>query len=261
MTDSYALDLRMTWNLFRMALRDKYLGAGLGLLWAALNPLLMLGMYTFIFGFVFKAKIPGAETTFAYALWLISGLVPYQAFNEGVMTGTNSLIGGANLIKNVVFRAETLIFAAALTALIPLAVGLVFLLLLTLANGDVPTWHLVFLPPVLIAQYLLMSGLGLFLGSISVFVRDIPQALPNILFLCMFFTPIFYSLDMLPDIAARLSLYNPLFQLVDAYRNILIHHTVPNWPGLTGLMLFTLLLNAAGLRFFRRLRGYFEAVL
>lgn len=101
-------DLRLMINLAKMNIRDKYLGSALGLVWAVLNPMLMLGMYTFIFGFVFKARLPGAETTFAYSIWLISGLVPYMAVSEALSSTAGAVVGGAGMVKNVVFKSETL---------------------------------------------------------------------------------------------------------------------------------------------------------
>lgn len=69
-------DLHMVVNAFKMNLRDRYMGSALGLFWAIINPLIFLGLYTFIFGFVFKAKVPGSETTLAYSIYLISGFEP-----------------------------------------------------------------------------------------------------------------------------------------------------------------------------------------
>mgnify|MGYP000908890106 CR=1 FL=1 len=123
-------DAILALNLAKMNIRDRYLGSALGLLWAILNPLLLLGMYTFIFGFIFKAKLPGSETTFAYAIWLISGMVPYLAVSEALTATAGSVVGGAGMVKNVIFKSETLPYAATLTSAVPFAVGMFFLVLL-----------------------------------------------------------------------------------------------------------------------------------
>lgn len=251
----------LTFNLFKMGLRDKYMGSSLGMLWGILNPLILLGVYTFIFGFVFKAKIPGAETTLGYAIWLISGLVPYLAFNEGITSTANSIISGASLIKNVVFKAETLVYASALTSLIPLTVGLIFLVFLRGLDGALPSWHIVFLLPVIFAQILFVCGIGLFLAPFAVFVRDVLQIIPTVLMLLMFATPIFYTLESMPAIVAKITFFNPLYQISDSYRLILLHNHPPNFMGLLYLLGLALILNMCGLWFFKRLKGYFEIAL
>ena len=256
-----AKDALLSWNLFKMSLRDRYMGSALGTFWAVLTPLCMLGMYTFIFGFIFKAKVPGAETTLAYAIWLISGLVPYQAFSEGVNATANSVIGGANMIKNIAFNAETLVVAASLLSLVSFGVGMAFLLVLSVCAGNWPTWHIIFLCLVIPLQLLLITGLGLFLSAFAVFVRDTIQILPTLLMFLMFFTPIFYAKSMMPDIAAQLTFFNPLFQLTDAYRRILLDHAAPDLFGLAYLAVLCAGLNLLGLLFFRRLKGFFETAL
>ena len=78
-------DLRLAVNLWKMAVRDRYLGSSLGSFWAVANPLFMLALYTFVFGFVFKVRLPGAESTLEYVIWLIVGYGPWIATTEAIM--------------------------------------------------------------------------------------------------------------------------------------------------------------------------------
>jgi len=251
-------DGRLIVNLFKMSIRDRYLGSALGLVWAVLNPLLMLGMYTFIFGFVFKAKTPGAETTLSYAIWMISGLVPYMAVSEALMTTASSVVGGANMVKNVVFKSETLPYAAVLTAAVPFVVGMIFLFVLLMIDGNYPTWHVIAIFPLIFLQFAFLGGIGLFLSATTVFIRDIIQALSTVIMFMMFFTPIFYSRDMLPKFAQNITFLNPLYQITQPYRDIIINHRLPDFSGLAYLAILALLLNIFGLKYFRKLKGYFE---
>ena len=123
-------DLRLLINLFKMNVRDRYLGSSLGSFWAISNPLFMLALYTYIFGFVFKVKLPGAETTLAYVIWLISGYGPWIATTEAIMGAANSVVGASGLVKNMAFKTELLPIAGALVGAINLAVSFVFLLVL-----------------------------------------------------------------------------------------------------------------------------------
>jgi lipopolysaccharide transport system permease protein len=251
-------DGRLIINLAKMNIRDRYLGSALGLVWAVLNPMMMLGMYTFIFGFVFKARLPGAETTFAYAIWLISGLVPYMAVSEALNSTAGSVVGGAGMVKNVVFKSETLPYAATLTSAVPFTVGMIFLLILLFIDGNYPTWHVVLLVPLIFIQFIFLSGIGLFLAATTVFVRDIIQALSTVIMFLMFFTPIFYTIEMMPRIIQKVTFFNPLYQLTQPYRDIILYHRVPDLKGISYIVILAIVLNIFGLKYFRRLKGYFE---
>ena len=123
-------DIRLAINLFKMNVRDRYLGSSLGAFWAIFNPLFMLAVYTFVFGFVFKVRLPGAETTLAYVVWLISGYGPWIAMTEAIMSSTNSVSGSSGLVKNMAFKTELLPISSAFIGLINLTVSLVFLMVL-----------------------------------------------------------------------------------------------------------------------------------
>lgn len=251
-------DAILALNLAKMNIRDRYLGSALGLFWAVLNPMMLLGMYTFIFGFIFKAKLPGSETTFAYAIWLISGMVPYLAVSEALTATAGSVVGGAGMVKNVVFKSETLPYAATLTSAVPFAVGMFFLVLLLIIDGNYPSWHIIFIVPLVLIQFALLSGVGLFLSATTVFVRDIMQALTTGIMFLMFFTPIFYTREMLPGIIRKLTFFNPLYQLTQPYREVILYHRIPDMSGLLYIFALAIIFNMLGLKYFRHLKGYFE---
>ena len=241
-----------------MNLRDRYLGSKLGLFWAILNPLLLLGMYTFVFGFVLKAKVPGAKTTFAYSIWMISGFVPYLAFSEALVNSSNAIISGKSLIKNIIFKSEILPIAATMTAGVPFIVGMFFLVVLLCLDGNYPTWHSIAIVPVIVAQFTFLIGLSLYVSATAVFIRDIIQMLPTLIMLLLFFTPIFYPIQSMPPIIRKLTFFNPLYQMSIPYRNILLKHYFPDWKGLVYLGILGICLVVSGLEYFRYLKGYFD---
>lgn len=251
-------DLLLAINISKMNVRDRYLGSSLGLLWAVFNPLLLLGMYTFIFGFIFKSKAPGADTTFSYAIWLISGLVPYLVISEALLSTAGSVVSGSSMIKNVVFKSEVLPYAATLSSAVPFAVGMFFLFVLLFADGNYPTWHIIYLIPMVFLQLAFLGGLGLFLSSLTVFIRDIMQVLTTLTLFIMFFTPIFYTREMMPFIVQKLTVLNPFYHMTNPYRQILLDHQSPEIFSLIYLFFWVFVLNVVGLRFFRKLKGYFE---
>ena len=254
-------DARMLMAFVWMNLRDRYLGSSLGSVWAIANPLLMLGIFTFVFGYVFRIKLPGAETTLSYAIWLISGYGPWIATSEAVMTSAMSLVTGAALVKNMAFKCELLPMAAALTGAVPLAVSLIFLSVLLLVDGNVPSWHAAWVLPVALIQFLFLIAVGFFLSPLVAFLKDVGYALPNILIIVLFATPIFYPLDSMPGLLRVASEFNPFYVIAESYRQPLIYHRAPSVPGLIYLLAISVGMGIIGLKVFRRLRGHLEAAL
>jgi len=256
-------DVRLTLNLFKRRLRERYLGSMLGLAWAVLQPVLLLGLYTFVFGFIFNpSKLPNATVSLTFVIWLIAGFVPYLALSEGLMQTASSVISGAGLVKNIVFKTEIMPIASTLLAAVPFAVGMSFLMVLLILQKNYPTWHAIFLAPVVLLQFAFLAGLGLFLGATAVFVRDVVQVLPTVSLIILFGTPIFYPVERLPHpVLQKLTLFNPFYQMIYPYRAILVDHTLPDPKGQLYLAGVTAILFLTGLWYFRRLKGYFEMAL
>lgn len=254
-------DIRLTLNLIRMNVRDRYLGSSLGSFWAITNPLFMLAVYTYVFGFILKVKLPGAESTFAYVIWLISGYGPWIATVEAIVAATASVVGASGLVKNMAFKTELLPISAAFIGLISLTVSLLFLLTLMTIAGNVPDWHIVWIPLIIILQLFFIVALGLWLSVINVFVRDLSIALPNILTIIMFITPIFYPISTMPQVIRILSLGNPFYQISDAYRNVLLEQITPNYWGMGYVFLLSVVIFHFGLIAFRRAKSHFDAAL
>lgn len=254
-------DLRLLLNLFKMNVRDRYLGSSLGGFWAIANPLIMLCLYTYIFGFVFKVRLPGSEATLDYVIWLISGYGPWLATTEAIIASAASVVGASGMVKNLAFKTELLPIAGALVGMISLTVSSVFLLILMVISGNSPTWHVVILPIVLALQFAWIIALGIWLSAITVFVRDVMQILPSILMVIMFMTPIFYPFESMPRLVQALSMANPFYHIAEAYRSILTGHQLPNPGGLLFVLALSAMVFWPGLRAFRRAKGYFDSAL
>ena len=253
-------DLRFTLNVWRMNLADRYLGSALGGAWAILNPLLMFALFTFVFGFVFKARLPGAESTLGYSIWLICGYGTWMANTEALTSASNSIIGNAGLVKNMSFKTEVLPIAATLLGLIPLAVSIVFILILQAFNGDSLSFALLWLPVIIAVQFILLIAMGIFLAALTTFVRDFGVVLPNLLMIILFATPIFYPVDAVPSILAKFMMLNPAYIIALAYRSVLVEHQMPPILPLLILSIVSLGLLTVTLGIFRRVKGFFPAV-
>ena len=252
-------DRHMFVGLFKVQFGDRYLGSTIGKAWAIANPLLMLLIFTIVFGFVFKARLPGADTTLAYVAWMIGGYGPWLAFSEGLSVGTGSVVSNAALVKNIKFRTELLPISAVFVGMVPLGVSLLFLGILLVIDGTGLSFAVVYLPLVILSQFVFLLGCVLILSALNVFIRDISLVLPNLLLILMLTTPILYPSEMLPRVAQELTWYNPLFHMTDSYRTIFIGQQAPDSAGLLYLFAIGVGLLGSGLWFFRRLKLAFDS--
>jgi lipopolysaccharide transport system permease protein len=254
-------DYRLLVNLFKMNVRDRYLGSALGSVWAVTNPLIMLSLYTYVFGFVLKIRLPGAENTLAYVIWLISGYGPWIALQESIMGATSSVVGSSGMIKNMAFKSELLPIAGSLIGMISLMVSLCFLFVLLIGSGGNISWHIVLLPVVILVQFAFTTAIGIWLSAIAVFIRDVIQILPSMLTMLMFATPIFYPFQTMPAIIQRISIGNPIYQIAEGYRAIIIENRVPDLYGLGYVAVLSMVIFLFGLRAFRRAKGSFDSAI
>lgn len=252
-------DARLGLGLFRMMLRDRFLGSALGVAWAVANPLLLLGIFTFVFGFVFQSRLPGASTSLTFVLWLISGYAPWLAISEGLVSSSFSVAGNSGIIKNLAFKTELLPIASVLTGLVPLGVGLVFLVCLLAATGGSPAWVWLIVPLGVMLQFVLLAGLALILSAVTVFVRDVALALPNLLTLVLFASPIFYPIASFPAFLRPVARFNPFYVVTEMYRAPLVEGASPPAVSMIYLAILAGLLFYTGLVFFRRLKSHFDS--
>jgi lipopolysaccharide transport system permease protein len=252
-------DLGMLWNLFKLTLTDRYLGSGLGLIWAVLSPLLLMGIFTFVFTFVFPNRLPGKVGALSYVMWLLSGYGPWLAISEGLSVSTVAVVGNAGIVKNIAFKSELLPIVGALTGSLPLLVSLAILLILQIISGEAPHLTLLALPIPIFFGILLIAGLGLFLSALNVFVRDTALVLPNVLTLLLFASPIFYPLSSYPAGLGKILQFNPFYVVAASFRALIVDGIFPpNWM-LPYLAVISTVLFLAGLKWFRRLKSFFVA--
>jgi len=244
--------------VFSMVAREfhsRYLGSLLGSLWSVLNPLAMIFIYTVIFSRIMRAKLPGIDDSMAYGMYICAGLLPWTYYIELLSRFPNIFLDQSALIKKVSFPRITLPVIALLSSTINFVIIFsVFLLFLAL-SGRFPGWVVLAFLPLLLIQQLFVVGLGILLGSVNVFFRDVGQFLNVLLQFWFWFTPIVYPMTILPEKARMVIKLNPLTTLSQAYQNIIIYHQWPVWwhflPHLFGGMLALW----AGVRVFSRLSG------
>lgn len=240
----------------------RYKGSYLGILWSFLNPLFMLAVYTFVFGYIFKSKWnlqSDGQMTFAFILF--SGLIPYNIFAEVFTRAPGLVINNANYVKKVVFPLEILPVAVLGSALFHACISSIILVLgVWLMLGKL-YWTVIFLPLVLLPILFLSLGVGWFLSSLGTFIRDISQLVNILVSAIMFLTPIFYPLSSVPKVFLPLYMLNPLTPVVDNIRQIIIWGQMPDWTSLFLGILISLFIGFGGLIWFRKTKKAFADIM
>jgi lipopolysaccharide transport system permease protein len=253
---------RLIWQLAQRETLARYRGSLLGTVWAVFNPLLMLAVYTFVFGFVFQARWQGEPTGIAdFALILFCGMIVFALFSECVNRAPGLIIGNTNYVKKVLFPLESLPWVTLASTLFHTAASVAVLLVATLiTRGGVP-WTVVFLPVVLLPLTLLTLGVCWFLASLGVFVRDVGQVVGVATTILLFLSPVFYSPAALPEHLRGYLLLNPLTLVVEQARAVTLRGQLPDWPALLAYAAVSLAVAWGGLLWFEQTRDGFADVL
>ena len=249
----------LIFNFVVRDLKSRYVGSFMGLFWAVVHPLVLLLCYTFVFSIVFKIRA-GTLTTGNFAIFLFCGILPWLYFQDTVLRCCNSVVENSNLIKKTVFPSEILPIAMALSNAFTHLLGLAILLLVLVFSGLL-AWTSVFLPVYLFLLIVLALGLGWLCAALQVFLRDTYQIVAVMMVLWFWFTPIFYSLEMVPSVLRPLILLNPLTYVVEGYRYSLLEGHLPDLGHLSVLLAFVLIVFFLGGYVFRNTKREFIDVL
>jgi len=239
----------------RREFQSKYGNAVLGAAWTVLNPLAMILVYTVIFAQVMRAKMPGAEGPYAYSIYLCAGILTWSLFAEITTRAQTMFIDQANLLKKISFPRVCLPLIVVLNALMNFAIIFGIFVLFLVFSGNFPGWIFFAIIPVLLLQIALASGIGLVLGVLNVFFRDVGQFYTIFLQFWFWFTPVVYSASILPAEVKPLLAWNPMAPLIGAYQTILLHGQAPDWAAMTPALVLAVLLCALGLQLFRKRSG------
>ncbi|MBL0480053.1 ABC transporter permease [Aeromonas veronii] len=233
----------------------KYQNTLLGAAWNIINPLAMIIVYTVIFSNVMRAKLPGVDHSFAYSIYLCAGVLTWGLFSEIVGRSQNVFLDNANLLKKISFPRlclpVTVICNALLNFIIVFGIFSLFLLLV----GYFPGLPYLALIPVLAVLILFAIGLGITLGVLNVFFRDIGQFFGIALQFWFWLTPIIYPADILPEAIKPFMALNPMAPVVAACQHILVQGVWPQWQSLWLVTVVGALLILLGLSLFRKHAG------
>lgn len=259
------INLAERWQLFRRVLRRdieaSFRGSALGLLWIVLIPLVMVALYTFVFGVVMKSAwaIPTASPL-QVPLIYFTGLSISGFFMEVLNRSPNFIRAHTSYVKKVIFPLDLLPWVVVGTAAVKLAIGLALLeIFLSVIEGRVAI-EVLYLP-VLLAPFLLMLvGVSWTLSAIGTYVRDLGHVLAVVSPVVMFVSPVFYALDQVPEAARPFYWLNPLTFELESARNVLFLGQGIDWGGYALYWLIAAVVFTLGFGFFQRARSGFADV-
>ena len=258
-----AFDLKELWDfrelLYFLTWRDlkvRYKQTVLGVAWVIVQPVLTMLAFTIFFNRLGGFRSEGIP----YPLFAYSGLLLWTFFSNAVIYGTNSLIQNSNLVTKVYFPRLFIPAAAVAAGLVDLAVASVVLLALAIYYGVALAWSLLLLPVFVALTVLLALGAGLLASASTVRYRDLKHALPFLIQLWLFASPVIYSSAAIPARWRWVYFANPLAGIIDGFRSALTGRAF-DWPAITAAALVTFALLLAATYLFRRIEETFADVI
>jgi lipopolysaccharide transport system permease protein len=257
-----ASELRDLWAfrelLYFLTWRDvkvRYKQTELGVAWAILQPLLTMLIFTLFFGRL--AGIPSDNVP--YPIFAYAGLLPWTFFANAITNSGNSLVGSANLITKVYFPRVIIPGAAVAAGLVDFAIAFGILVVLMFYYGVVPGWGLLMFLPLVLLTTLLAAGMGMWLSGLNVKYRDVRFALPFMIQLWMFVSPVIYPASFLPAKFRWFLALNPMTGIIEGFRASLFGHRF-NWGSLGISTVITLALLLYASYSFRRMEKTFADI-
>jgi lipopolysaccharide transport system permease protein len=258
-----SLQLRSLWSyrelLYFLVWRDikvRYKQTLLGVTWAIIQPLTMMLIFTFFFSKLARIPTEGVPS----AAFYYTGLSLWTFFAGAVSYAANSLIGNTNLITKVYFPRLIIPSAAVGAGLIDLAISSVLLIALLIYYGFFITWELVLLLPISILVTTLALGVGILFSALNTKYRDVRYALPFLLQVWMFISPIIYPSSLVPEGWRWALALNPLTGIIEAYRAALFGRPLNEWMLVYSIVSTLLILLVAAYTFRRMEKSFAEVI-
>ena len=233
--------------------QSKYTGSLLGSLWAVFQPLSMILVYAIVFSKLMRGRMEGMESLpYAYSVYLCCGVLAWNLFAETLDRMVNVFLVNRNLLKKVAFPRLCLPIISVSSSLLNFSIGfglfLLFLLFVGQLSFPVCLWFLVLIP----IQSFFTVALGIGLGVLNVFFRDVGQFIHAIMQFWFWFTPIVYPETVIPERLQPLLQINPMYHIITGYQQIFVYGKSPSLLGLSAVLLLSAVLAVFSLHFYRQ---------
>ena len=262
MVRSFWRNRGLIWALTKREVLGRYRGSVMGILWSFFNPLLMLGVYTFVFSTVFKARwAGGSDSKTEFALLLFAGMLVFGIFSECVTRAPGLVLANPNYVKKVVFPLEILPIVSIGAALFHLLVSLLVWVFFYFVAFGVPKAGILLLPIALFPFVIFVLGLSWLLASLGVYLRDIGQVITVLVPAIMFLSPIFYPVSALPEGYQNVVSLSPITAAVDQVRDLMFWGKGIAWSSWGMYFAVSLVIGWLGFAWFQKTRRGFADVI
>jgi len=258
-----AFRLKELWDyrelLFFLVWRDvkvRYKQTAIGAAWTVIQPLLTMAVFTVVFQKFARMPSNGVP----YPLFIFTALLPWSYFSKALNSGIQSLVGNANLITKVYFPRLLLPISAILSGLIDFAISFLFLVGMMVWFGFMPGIRMLVVPLFLFLTVLTALAIGLWLAVINVRYRDVGQAIPFVVQLWLFASPVAYPISVVPEKWRLLYSLNPMTGVIEGFRWALLGKPMPDILPVIISIVVVLALLFAGIMFFRRMEETFADI-
>ncbi|MCO4783156.1 MAG: ABC transporter permease [Candidatus Cloacimonetes bacterium] len=254
-------DLHKYRNLFfKLVYRDffeKFVGSVLGLIWAIINPLVLMGMYILLFSVILKIKFHHNQSHIDFGVYLFCGMIPWISFQDSILKSSNSIINFRNLIHQIKFPLSFLPLHLAVSSAIQECIALVLFILFLIWHQDLRLAHLWVLLIIFPIKWLFTCGINFFIAAGTIFYRDLAQVLQILMMTWFFASPIVYPISKIPETWRFVYDLNPFVHFVSNYRLALLNQGTLQIESLIYLSLFSILFFCLGLRYFHKNKSQF----
>ena len=218
-------------NLISKEIRARYKASFLGFIWTFANPLLMLAIYSIVFGYMMKSQVQH------YTMFLFVALLPWNCISQTVLQGSASLTQNSNLVKKIYFPRALLPLSIVCANVVNYLLGLIILVPALILSHITLTFVVIAFPVILLIQTLFVVSLTLIVAVGNVYLRDLEHLVNVMVMMWFFLTPVLYKIDSMPAKIRPLFNLNPAAAIIDAYREIFFYGSWPNWAHLGWLAL------------------------
>ena len=200
-------------------IRGKYKGSFLGVLWSFVNPLLMTLVYAIVFPIILKSTQPH------YVTFIVIAILPWTWFTTVIAQGTSTMIANGGIIKKVYFPREILPISVNTSGLINYLISCLIILIFLIFSGLGVSWYIIFLPLIVLIQYILLQGIIFITSAINVYVRDAEYIINFLVMMLFYATPILYSSTLFPEKFRWILNLNPMTTIIESYRAVFYYQT------------------------------------
>jgi len=254
-------NILLAFSFAKRDFKERYAGTGLGQLWYILSPIITIFIYTVIFSDFMKMKLNVVDNTYAYSIYIVPGLLAWLSFSKILNLLSNSIARKSNLIKKInvpmyVFHLSILITEFTLF-LVSISLGIIFLLIIDYRVDATFLWML----PIMFLQTIFVFSLGVIVSLFVPFFKDLKEAIPIVIQLWFWMTPIIYMKEMIADKYPLILVYNPFYHYVHLYQDIFLFAKAPSLNDMTIITTLSLSILILAAWFYKKMMSTIKDII